>query len=254
MNALVAGLVSAVILGLGGWFPSPPTALPVAPPLSIAPVAGIPEPCPARHPWHSSATPAVTRTTMEQAFGLQLTGAGWTDPANRPLVKIVWETLDAVSCTSYLDDVRRNSGQRVIRIHAGPTRSWAWGDWGLTNPGRLTFDFAKWHSAYPSDKGRLVRIVIHELGHMHQMKPAGHQADLDSFRALYSRHGGFSKYGRGSSSETMSEVIGYYVSRCALDNPYDRAGASQRAYYEWAKNSVFKGVEFGPAPGVRPEC
>lgn len=251
MRSALIGLVGAVIFGFGGWLPAPPSALPVAPSLTATPVDGIPEPCIAKHPWPATSTPAATKVAMERAFGLQLSGPGWTNPGSRPLVKIVWETLDALNCTPYLADLRKHSGQSVIKIHAGATRSWAWGDWGLTNPGKLTFDFAKWSSAYPSDKGRLVRIIVHELGHMHQMgaNPAG-----ASFRTQYQRHGGFSQYGGSSLSETMSEVMGYYVARCAKDNPYDKAGPDERAYYEWAKTTIFAGVEFGPAVGQSPAC
>ncbi|MGJ6979640.1 hypothetical protein ACSDQ9_03795 [Aestuariimicrobium soli] len=251
MRSALIGLVGAVIFGFGGWLPAPPSALPVAPSLTSTAVDGIPDPCIAKHPWPASATPVATRRAMEKAFGLQLSGSGWTNPGSRPLVKIVWETLDALNCTTYLDDLRRNAKQPVIKIHAGPTRSWAWGDWGLTNPGKLTFDFAKWQSAYPADKGRLVRIVVHELGHMHQM---GASRDQASFRGLYQRNGGFSKYGSYSMSETMSEVIGYYVARCALENPYDQAGPQERAYYQWARETIFNGVEFGPAVGQKPSC
>ena len=251
VHAALVSLVGAVIFGFGGWLPAPPSTLPVAPSLTSTAVDGIPDPCLAKHPWPAKSTPAQTKVAMQKAFGLQLTGSGWTDPQSRGLVKIVWETLDALSCTPYLADVRRHSGQSVIKIHAGPTRSWAWGDWGLTNPGRLTFDFAKWRSAYPSDKGRLVRIVVHELGHLHQMgaNPAG-----ASFGPLYNRYGSFSNYGGYSRSETMSEVMGYYVARCAQDNPYDEAGPAERAYYAWARTTIFGGVEFGPEVGSQPAC
>ena len=53
-------------------------------------------------------------------------------------------------------------------------------------------------------------------------------------------------------TETFADVVGYYVGRCALENPYDTG--EYDAYYEFAKTYIFGGKEFGPAAGTRPEC
>lgn len=252
MRSALVSLVGAVIFGLGGWLPSPPSTLPVAPALTSTSLAGIPDPCVAKHPWPADKSPAETKWWMEKTFGLSLTGSGWTQPKHRPIVKIIWESIDAMACTPYFADLRKNSGQKTIAIHAGATRSWAWGDWGLTNPNKLTFDFDKWAAALPSDPGRLVRITVHELGHVYQVNAGSNPTYQREFMRLYRQQGGFSAYGSSSASETMSEVIGYYVARCAQNNPYDEG--RDAAYYEWAKQHVFKGVEFGPKPGQKPTC
>ena len=72
------------------------------------------------------------------------------------------------------------------------------------------------------------------------------------FTTLYSTQGSFSAYSGSSITETFADVVGYYVSRCALKNPYDTG--ENAAYYEFAKTYIFGGKEFGPVPGETPEC
>ena len=53
-------------------------------------------------------------------------------------------------------------------------------------------------------------------------------------------------------TETFADVVGYYVGRCALNNPYDTGKFD--AYYEYARDYIFDGKEFGPAPGTKADC
>jgi len=254
---MLAGLVLPLIIGGGTLFPSPPPPderslglLPVA--VASAPaVAGVPQPCFATSPFPEDASGAQTRRLMESQLGFRLTGDGWTDPRYRPLVKIIWQGLDATRCSPYLSTIRSKNGG-PLRLHAGPTRSWAWGDYGLTRPDAVTLDFAKLITAHQQgDDGRIVRLVVHELMHVYQKDRGTNPAYMRSFSALRAKQGSFSSYG-SNDLEVMAEVVGYYVARCAKDNPYDTG--KHDAYYAWAKKVVFDDVEFGPATGTRPSC
>lgn len=255
MRRVICGLVAAVLSCLGVLTMAPGAqALPLAPSAPDA-VPGIPSPCYSTNEWPQGASLASIKSQLEKRFGLSLSGSGWTDPQYRAVVKQIWTTLDAVDCVPYLDEIRTKIKASKIKIVAGPTRSWAWADWGLTNPNQLTFDFAKWATALPSDPGRLSRIVIHELGHAYNVDRDGAPGYWSAFTQLYAQHGKFSNYG-DNNMETFSEVIGYYVARCALDNPYDDPAKAKTAaaYYEFAKTYIFHGVEFGPGPGAKPSC
>ncbi|MBO1030485.1 hypothetical protein IPV09_03955 [Tessaracoccus sp. SD287] len=245
----LAGIVLPVLVLLGA-VATPAAALPIAPP-KVTPVTGIPDPCAARFTWPADATPTHTRNLLQKNFGIRLVGDWWTDPQYRPMVKIVWQTLDAVSCTDFVT-LTRAKVNNTLTIAAAPTRSWAWGDWGLTRPGALTFDFAKWQQALDEgDPGRLVRLVIHEMGHAYSVDRGQDPAYWASFHRLYASEGRFSDYGH-NDMETYADVLGYYVARCAKNNPYDKPGNEK--YYEWARTQIFQGVEFGASPGTPASC
>lgn len=230
--------------------PTPtPTAKPTAKPTpAYTGVAGIPQPCTAKHPYPQGASPAQVKTQLAAWSGIRLTGPEWTKPNNHTLVRIVWETLDGIGCTDYLTDVKKaNPG---FALYAGPTRSWAWGDWALTHPGAVTLDFAKWRTVQKDDPGRLVRILVHEIGHAWSLAPAN-QRVYNAFNSSYAKLGNFGPYAY-SKNENFSEVIGYYVARCAKDNPYD--AKKYAPYYDFVRTHVFAGREFGPAAGTKASC
>lgn len=221
------------------------------PPVLLAmPVNGIPQPCPTSAEWPETASLRTIRAQLQQRIGVPLQGAGWTDPRHREMVKVVWETTGALSCTDYLAKIKRQNPTLVL--NAAPISGWAWGDFGLTRANALTLDFAKWQQAVDDhDEGRMVRVLVHELGHAWTSDRGSNPAPWRTFNALYAKHGNFSNYGDGAS-ENFSEAIGYYVARCASGNPYDSGTFNE--YYEFARNNVFGGVDFGPKPGVKPAC
>lgn len=226
------------------------SALPVAPE-PAPPVAGIPAPCAAQHPWPADASISSIREQMEENFHLKLTGDYWSNEY-RPSIKILWETLDGVACTDYVDTLLDKNGGNV-GISAANTRSWAWGDWSLTKPGYVTLDFQKFKTALENDdEGRLVRLVIHELAHAWNSDRGSEPPYWREFQQLQRSQGTFSKYAGSSVTETFADAVGYYVGRCALNNPYDTGKFS--GYYEFVKDNVFDGKEFGPAPGEKPNC
>lgn len=250
----LAGAVLALVMALGSAL-VPAAAAPKDAAGVGDPVAGIPQPCLTTQSWPAQATPGQTRKQLAELTGIELVGPQWEDPKNRPLVRIVWETLGALACTDYLATITKN--HPGFELNAAPISGWAFGDWGLTRPGAVTIDLAKWHEPYAAgDRGRLVRLLVHELGHAWARTPEAQKA-YTRFESLYARTGNFSDYGRGSANENFSEVIGYYVARCAAKNPYDSAVANRGqfdAYYALVRDEVFDGREFGPAVGRTPDC
>lgn len=246
----VLGGVLAVLLLIAAFSGDRASALPLAPPAPL-PVQGIPDPCPSQHPWPGDDVSIdAIQTQLSETFGVRLAGSQWTE-RHRPSVRILWETLDAVSCTDYLEDIKAKAP--TIGINAVAKRSFAWGDWSLTRANYVTFDFAKFEGALEAnDEGRLVRLVIHELAHAWSTDRRSGPDYWNDFRRLADREGHFSEYAGSKQSEIFADAVGYYVGRCALDNPYD--SGEHRAYYDYVKDVVFRGKEFGPAPGESPDC
>lgn len=225
-------------------------ALPIAP-TPAPPVTGIPTPCAAQHPFPEDASIAELKAGLEETYGFRLSGKHWSEEY-RPSIKILWETLDAVSCTDYVETLQGKVGGKV-GINATSTSGWSWGDWSLSKPGYVSLDLEKFKTALANDdEGRLVRLIVHEFAHVWNSDRHSSPAYWAEFLRLQRKEGRFSDYAGRSSSETFAEVVGYYVGRCALDNPYDTGEFD--GYYEWVKANVFDGREFGPPPGERPDC
>ncbi|MFV0428382.1 MAG: hypothetical protein ACK5KO_02985 [Arachnia sp.] len=226
-------------------------ALPIAPD-PIAPVAGIPEPCQAAAPWPGDDASIDELTAkITENWGFSIAGSGWTED-NRESIKIVWETLDAMNCTPFLTDLKAKVDGKV-GLNATRISGYAWGDWSLTKAGYVSFDFTKFAKALDAgDEGRLVRLVTHELAHVLNADRYSSPEYWKKFQELYAEEGRFSDYAGSSVTETFADVVGYYAGRCALHNPYDTG--EYDAYYEFVKQEVFGGHEFGPPAGERVDC
>ncbi|MDO5067324.1 MAG: hypothetical protein Q4D96_08610 [Propionibacteriaceae bacterium] len=214
-------------------------------------VVGIHAPCPVTHPWPGKDAPiSKIKEQLAANFGLTLAGEGWSD-THREQIRIVWQSLDAVACTDFMATITEKNGK--VGINAGHIRGYAWGDWSLTKGGHVTFDFAKWAEVMDArDPGKLSRLVIHEFTHAWNSDRFGNPAYWREFQALAKKEGHFSAYAGSKDTEILAETVGYYVARCAKDNPYD--SPRHKAYYEWVKKNVFNGREFGPAPGKKATC
>ncbi|WP_141211132.1 hypothetical protein [Enemella dayhoffiae] len=229
--------------------PPPPAPAVVAPP--VPRVAGIPNPCPIDLPITDAMSAATITDRAEKRWGLTLTGSQWRSSEYRPVVKLFAETLDAVDCTDYLARVKAGNGGR-LEINSGSTRSWAWGDYGLTRPNVLTLDFSKFKQGYAEgDRGRLVRLIIHEMAHSLNTDRDASPAYWNRFQGVWAGNGPVSHYG-STPTESFADAVGYYVARCAADNPY--ATTRHRDYYEYVKANIFGGREFGTAVGTRQSC
>lgn len=249
MRRWIAAVATALVVALGS-IAAPAQALPIAPE-PVAPVTGIPTPCAPKHPFPEKASISTVKKKLTKYFGFELAGSGWTK-ANRKSIRIVWETLDAMNCTSYVKDLQKKVGGKV-GLNATQISGYAWGDWSLTKGNYVSFDFTKFATALEAgDEGRLTRLVAHELAHVLNSDRFEAPKYWQQFQRLYAQEGRFSEYAGSSVTETWADVIGYYVGRCALDNPYDTG--KYDAYYDFAKTHVFDGKEFGPAPGEKPDC
>ncbi len=250
MRRWIAGLMATLAVAAVSVAATSAQALPIAP-APVVSVTGIPTPCVSTKPFPADASIDQLKEQLAATFGFKLAGSQWTEE-RRPSIKILWETLDAVECTTYRADLQANvSG--TLGINAARISGYAWGDWSLTKTNHVTLDFAKFQRALDSgDEGRLVRLVIHELGHVRNSDRYEDPEYWTVFTKLFAREGRFSEYAGRSVTETFADVVGYYVGRCALDNPYDTG--EHAAYYEYAKTYIFGGKEFGPAPGVAPTC
>lgn len=250
MRNWIAAAVTAVAVTFGAVGATSAEALPVAPP-PVAPVSGIAAPCAPNHPFPAKASMGVVKKQLEKNFGFTVQGTGWTESNRRP-IRIVWETLDALNCTTYLEDLQKKVKGKV-GLNATSISGYAWGDWSLTRNGSLSLDFTKFKKAIADgDEGRLSRIVTHELAHVLNKDRSENPGYWKRFERLYAKEGRFSAYGGTSITENWADVVGYYVGRCALNNPYDTGKFD--AYYEFVRTEVFAGKEFGPEPGTKADC
>ena len=250
MRSPLVKITTAVAVVFASFGMPQAAALPLAPE-PVAPIAGIPMPCPVTHEWPGDDTPieAVT-AALSESFGFELSGSQWTE-ASRGSIKILWQTLDAVECSGYVTQLQAKVNGNV-GINADTISGFAWGDWSLTKPNHVTMDFSKFQGALDSgDDGRLVRLVAHEMAHVLNSDRYSEPEYWKIFQQLHVSEGSFSEYAGGSVTETFADVVGYYVGRCALENPYD--SGENAAYYEFAKTYVFGGKEFGPDAGQLPE-
>ena len=252
LGSALAAVLLALSLGaarLGDASASPPAGR-AAVAQAVPAVTSVPTDCAPRRPWPEGENQALIVTELARNTGVRLTGPGWRDSAHLPMIRVVWQTLEGLSCTGYVQHIEKlNPG---FTLNAAPISGWAWGDWGLTRSGAVTLDFAKWSRAIVDrDEGHMVRLLVHELAH-------AWATDRDSARywsgyaRLDARLGPISAYGGRAITENFSEMIGYYVARCAKHNPYD--SARFRGYYDYVRTTVFGGREFGPAPGRTPDC
>lgn len=250
MRKWLAALTATFAVAAGSIVAPSASALPLAPE-PVLPVTGVPAPCATTYAWPEDASIEEIKTQITANFGFTLSGSLWTEE-RRPSIKILWETLDAMECTGYRAALQAKVGGKV-GLNTTNIRGYAWGDWSLTKPNYVSLDFAKFQRALDSgDEGRLTRLVAHELAHVLNSDRYSEPQYWTDFKRLYAQEGRFSEYAGGKVTEVFADVIGYYVGRCALDNPYDTG--DHAAYYAYAKDVIFGGKEFGPAPGEPMNC
>ena len=250
MRTWFIATTTAIAVGLGALFAASANAAPEAEEPGT-PIVGIAAPCAVTNPFPDEASTSEAVDQLADTFGFKLAGTGWKKQ-NRDSIKILWQTLDAMSCTDYVENLQgKVSG--TVGLNATSISGYAWGDWSLTRSGYVSLDFTKFQQAVDSgDVGRLSRLVAHELAHVLNSDRYENPKYWRAFTRLFASEGRFSKYAGSSVTETFADVIGYYVGRCALNNPYDTGEFD--AYYEYARDYIFDGKEFGPAPGTTADC
>lgn len=208
----------------------------------------IPNACEVTHSYNAASSLDDLKSRFESIWSFKLTGKYWTDETYRPLIAVIWRGLDAISCTPYLETLQSKVG--VLEISATSIGGWTAGDYGLTKANAISLDFPQLLTNFKTDPGHVSRLFVHEITHAYTRDRSENPSYWADFTSLYAKHGRFGSYGN-SASEVFSEVVGYYVARCATMNPYTPQEAD---YYNFAKNEVFGGKEFGPALGKALDC
>lgn len=217
-----------------------------------APVPGIAQPCSTDFVYDTDQSPEQNVSRMEELWDLTLSGRQWSDPQYRDGVLVFASTLDAVDCTAYLDKVRAGNGGRLEVSSEPPRTSWAWGDYGLTRPNIVTLDMSKFQQGWEEgQRGRMARLTIHEFAHAVNSDRFENPPYWQRTTELFTTVGPISDYG-STDTETFADAVGYYVARCAKDNPY--LDTKFQPYYDLVRTEVFDGVEFGTAVGETQVC
>ncbi len=239
------GLALAVVMGATGLVASSPRA-------DAAPTASaviVPNPCAVAHPFPTGSTPAQIRDAYGAAYGFTMVGSYWTDPSYQGIVRVIWETTDALACTPFLTDLTANHGSQLA-LNASALSGWKSGDYGITRSRTVSLDFPQLKTYYDKgDQGHVARLFVHEITHAYQANRDSRPAYWTSFTPVYNRLGRLGTYG-WDPTEVQAEVVGWYVARCAQNNPYT---TRYQGYYDWAK-TIFGGKEFGPPLGQPLDC
>lgn len=147
MRRWLASLAAIAAIAAGSITATSAEALPLAPE-PVRPVTGIPTPCPSVYPFPEGESIETIKDRITATFGFKLSGSQWTK-ASMPSIKILWETLDAVECTTYRADLLGKQKGNV-GLNASRIRGFAWGDWSLTKVGYVSLDFTKFQRALDS--------------------------------------------------------------------------------------------------------
>lgn len=242
----LVGLVLALLVVVCGVAAGSPSA--DAAPNNSASVI-VPQPCAVSMPYPSDKSAAEVRDLYGAHYGFAMTGRYWTDPGYQNIVKVIWETTDALACTPFLADLKANHGSQLT-LNASSLSGWKTGDYGITRSLTVSLDFPKLKTYDDQgDQGHVARLFVHEITHAYQANRDSSPAYWTSFTAQYNRLGRLGSYG-GDATEVQSEVVAWYVTRCASGNPYT---TRYQGYYDWAK-TVFGGKEFGPPLGAAMDC
>lgn len=226
-----------------------------AKPNPIPRAPGMQRSCPMTHRFPARASSAQVVTAVRHNWGVRLTGPSWKKPANAAVLRVMWQTLDSLDCTPFLKTVKtKNDGGLII---SGEKKgSWAWGDYGYSDPDGVSFSLDKMADAIDDAQSpRVVRVMVHEMAHAWS---ADRNEDSGYFKA-FAKLGGakpLTAYGAQNTSENFAEAAGYYVARCATEqsdtgkprpNPYDDADNAD--YHKFVGKRLFGHVKFGPDPG-----
>ena len=216
---------------------------------------GMQRSCKMTHRFPATASSAKVVTAVRQNWGVRLTGPSWKKKANADVLRVMWRTLDSLDCTPFLKTVKtKNDGGLII---SGEKKgSWAWGDYGYSDPDGISFSLDKMADAIDDAQSpRVVRVMVHEMAHAWS---ADRNEDSGYFKAFAKLGDGLpiTDYGAQNTSENFAEAAGYFVARCAVEqsdtgkpkpNPYD--DAANAGYYKFVGKLLFGNVSFGPAPG-----
>lgn len=223
-------------------------AIPLAP--------GMERSCPMTHRFPARSSSGEIVAKVAKTWGVQLKGASWKKKANRPVLKVMWQTLDAVDCTPFVKSVKAKNDGKLI-ISGEKAGSWAWGDYGFSDPDGVSLSLDKMAVGVADGQSpRVVRVMVHEMAHAWSADREEGSGYFARFAKIGGSAGALTEYGSQNTSENFAEAAGYYVARCAKEqsdtgkpkrNPYDDDASA--AYYAFVGKTLFGGKKFGPSPG-----
>ena len=99
----LASLVLAVLVAVVGVVTLSPSAdaAPTAPAAVV-----VPQPCAISLAYPEGQSPAKIKELYGTHYGFTMVGRYWDDPAYQGIVRVIWETTDAIACTPFLEDLR----------------------------------------------------------------------------------------------------------------------------------------------------
>ena len=228
------------------------------------PANGIPNSCTstsnAAPPFPESDSPNQIITAMESrwSFDFRDGSYSWSDAQFKPVLKVWWDTLAAVECTPFLTEINnKNGGGLAIYAHEIGN---LWGTYGLHFPGALAINIRNHlggiNNGIPE---KVTQNIIHELGHAYNNDRSGSGPPYwTEHNKIYYSAGPISGYGASEITENIADVVGFYVARCAGEsfgasgpNPF---ASGHTEFYNWAKEYIFGGVEFGPPAPATVSC
>lgn len=223
-----------------------------AKPIPAAP--GVQRSCPMTHRFPRGSSAGIVKR-VSKTWGVQLKGSSWQSKANRPVLKAMWQTLDAVDCTPFLKGVKAKNEHKLI-ISGEKAGSWAWGDYGYSDPDGVSLNLDKMAEGIKDGQSpRVVRVMVHEMAHAW----SADRNESSGYFAKFAKLGAgdpITEYGSQNTSENFAEAAGYYVARCAKEqsdtgkskaNPYN--DSSNAGYYAFVGKQLFGGARFGPKAG-----
>lgn len=225
-----------------------------AKPIPSAP--GVQRSCSMTHRFPAAASSASIVKQVRATWGVRLQGPSWKSKANRPVLKVAWQTLDAIDCTPFRSQIKAKNDGKLI-ISGEKNGSWAWGDYGYSDPDGVSLSLDKMAAGIKDGQSpRVVRVIVHEMAHAWSADRDEDAGYFAAFAKLGDTDGGITEYGSQNTSENFAEAAGYYVARCAKEqsdtgkpsaNPYDAKRNS--GYYAFVGKLLFGRAKFGPPAG-----
>lgn len=210
-------------------------------------------------PEGSSNEEVISAMETRWSFDLEDGAFSWRDPRFLPNLKVLWDTLSAVECTPFLQEIYDKHGGRMSIY--GTYAAAAGGDYGLTHTSALSLNL-EWilNQINAGTPAKASWLYIHEMSHAYNNDRFNSPTPeyWVEFQRLHNSLPAISGYGSGDPEEHFADVNGYYVARCALEdggpNPYSESSSGRTEFYQFAKNIIFGGQEFGPPAPSEVTC
>ena len=238
-------------------FASTPTPIPTNP-LPIAQPMITPSPnCSSQIDTSQSSSGIISAFYTNWHIILQDGSQSWGNPGYHQLLTLWLQTVNQLDCTPFLASAL---GGHTLTITANDLGAW-WGQYDGQYHQQINLQAQNQSlQAYPS---HIQQNIVHELTHVWRDTHynGAYQDFADNLCGQGNPNPFISAYGATNCSEDFSEAVGYFVIRqahewqtthpyCPSQNPYDWG---QTSTYNWIKDTIFNGQQFGPPPPNTPQ-